>query len=100
MMRFELGLEQPDPKRAGNSALTIAGSYIAGGMLPLAPYFFMNSVTSGLIGSVVVTLMALFAFGYVKGRFTTTHPFRSAWQTVLVGGLAAAAAYGIAKAIG
>jgi VIT1/CCC1 family predicted Fe2+/Mn2+ transporter len=100
MMRFELGLEQPDPKRAGNSALTIAGSYIAGGMLPLAPYFFFDSVKSGLLGSVVVTLLALFVFGYIKGRFTTTHPFRSAWQTVLVGGLAAAAAYGIAKAIG
>jgi VIT1/CCC1 family predicted Fe2+/Mn2+ transporter len=69
-------------------------------MLPLAPYFFFDSVKSGLLGSVVVTLLALFVFGYIKGRFNTTHPFRSAWQTVLVGGLAAAAAYGIAKAIG
>lgn len=100
MMRFELGLEQPDPKRAGNSALTIAGSYIAGGLLPLAPYYFLESVISGLIGSVIVTLIALFVFGYVKGRFTTTHPFKSAWQTVFVGGLAATAAYTIAKAIG
>ncbi len=100
MMRFELGLEEPDPRRAGRSALTIALSYIAGGMVPLAPYFFSHSVVTGLIGSAIVTLLALFVFGYIKGRFTTTHPFRSAWQTVLVGGLAASAAYAIAKWIG
>ncbi len=100
MMRFELGLEEPDPKRATNSALTIALSYIAGGLVPLAPYFFLRSVHSALIGSVVVTLLALLVFGYVKGRFTTAKPFRSAWQTVVVGGLAATAAFVIAKAIG
>lgn len=100
MMRFELGLEEPDPKRARNSALTIALSYIAGGMVPLAPYFFFRSVHSALIGSVVVTLLALLIFGYIKGRFTTSKPFRSAWQTVVVGGLAATAAFVIAKAIG
>ena len=100
MMRFELGLEEPDPKRARNSALTIALSYIAGGLVPLAPYFFLRSVHSALVGSVVVTLLALLVFGYVKGRFTTAKPLRSAWQTVVVGGLAAAAAFVIAKAIG
>jgi vacuolar iron transporter family protein len=100
MMRFELGLEEPDPKRARNSALTIALSYIAGGMVPLAPYFFFRSIHTALIGSVLVTLMALLVFGYIKGRFTTTRPLRSAWQTVLVGGLAATAAFVIAKAIG
>ena len=100
MMRFELGLEEPDPKRARNSALTIALSYIAGGMVPLAPYFFFRSVHSALVGSVIVTLLALLVFGYIKGRFTTTRPFRSAWQTVIVGGLAATAAFVIAKLIG
>jgi VIT1/CCC1 family predicted Fe2+/Mn2+ transporter len=100
MMRFELGLEEPDPKRAGRSAFTIAASYVAGGLVPLAPYFFLRSVHSALIGSVIVTLLALLAFGYIKGRFTTARPFRSAWQTVVVGGLAATAAFVIAKAIG
>jgi len=100
MMKFELGLEPPDPNRARRSALTIALSYIAGGLVPLAPYFFLPSVHAGLIGSVVVTLLALLVFGYIKGRFTTAKPMRSAWQTVAVGGLAAAAAFLIAKAIG
>ena len=100
MMRFELGLEEPDPKRASRSAFTIAASYIAGGLVPLTPYFIFHSVHTALIGSVIVTLLALLVFGYIKGRFTTTKPFRSAWQTVIVGGLAAAAAFGIAKAIG
>jgi vacuolar iron transporter family protein len=89
MMRFELGLEEPDPKRANRSAVTIALSYIAGGLVPLAPYFFIASVHTALIGSVAVTLLALPLFGYVKGRFTTDKPFRSAWQTAVVGGLAA-----------
>lgn len=100
MMRFELGLEEPDPKRASRSAFTIALSYIAGGLVPLAPYFFFHSVHSALIGSVIVTLLALLVFGYIKGRFTTAKPFRSAWQTVVVGGLAATAAFVIAMAIG
>ena len=68
--------------------------------MPLAPYFYFASVHSALMGSVVVTLLALLVFGYIKGRFTTARPFRSAWQTVVVGGLAATAAFVIAKAIG
>ena len=100
MMRFELGLEEPDPKRARDSALTIAASYVAGGMIPLAPYFFLRPVHTALVASVAVTLLALLVFGYVKGRFTTARPLRSAWQTVAVGGLAATAAFAIAKLIG
>lgn len=68
--------------------------------MPLAPYFFFRSVHTALAGSVVVTLITLLVFGYVKGRFTTPRPLRSAWQTTIVGGLAAAAAFVIAKAIG
>lgn len=100
MMRFELGLEDPDPKRAMRSAFTISLSYVSGGLVPLAPYFFIGSVQTALLGSVVVTLLALLVFGYIKGRYTTSKPFRSAWQTVLVGGLAATAAFVIAKALG
>lgn len=100
MMRFELGLEEPDPKRASRSAFTIALSYIAGGLVPLTPYFLFPTVKTALIGSVVVTLLALLVFGYIKGRFTTARPFRSAFQTLMVGGLAATAAFVIAKAMG
>jgi len=100
MMRFELGLEVPDPKRARRSAFTIAASYVIGGLVPLTPYFLFCSAHQALIGSVIVTLLALFIFGYIKGQFTTARPFRSAWQTVIVGGLAATAAFVIAKAIG
>jgi VIT1/CCC1 family predicted Fe2+/Mn2+ transporter len=100
MMRFELGLEEPDPKRARFSALTIAISYIVGGLVPLAPYFFMQSVQQALLVSIVVTLIALGVFGYVKGLFTVKKPLRSAWQTMAVGGLAAAAAFTPAKLLG
>jgi VIT1/CCC1 family predicted Fe2+/Mn2+ transporter len=99
MMKFELSLEKPDPKRASRSALTIAGSYITGGLIPLAPYFLLRSIHSALIVSVIVTLLALGVFGYVKGLFTVKTPIRSAWQTVLVGGLAATAAFVLAKMI-
>jgi VIT1/CCC1 family predicted Fe2+/Mn2+ transporter len=99
MMKFELGLEKPDPKRALTSALTIAGAYIAGGMIPLCPYIVFSTSQSALRFSVIVTLLALSLFGYVKGRFTGVRPFRTALRTVLTGGLAAAAAFLIAKAI-
>jgi VIT1/CCC1 family predicted Fe2+/Mn2+ transporter len=99
-MRFELGLEEPDPRRALRSALTIAGAYIAGGFIPLAPYLFSSTARAALSLSVVVTLIALTLFGYVKGHFTGASPARSALQTALIGGLAAAAAFGIARAIG
>lgn len=99
MMRFELGLERPDPHRALVSALTIAGAYIAGGFIPLGPYLIAASAKTALAVSVAVTLVALAVFGYVKGHFTGTSPVRSGLQTVLIGGLAAAAAFAIAKAI-
>lgn len=99
MMRFELGLEKPDPKRALASALTIAGAYVGGGFVPLVPYMASASAHRALPLSVAVTLVALLVFGYVKGRFTGARPARSALQTVLVGGLAAAAAFLLAKAI-
>jgi VIT1/CCC1 family predicted Fe2+/Mn2+ transporter len=99
MMRFELGLEKPDPRRALASALTIAGAYVAGGFIPLGPYLLFTSVSTGLTFSVVVTLVALALFGYVKGHFTGTGPGRGAFQTVLIGGLAAAAAFVIARAV-
>jgi len=97
MMRFELGLEAPDPGRARASALTIALAYIAGGLVPLAPYFFAGTAQRALGASVGATLVALVVFGFMKGRFTGANPWRSAWQTALVGGLAAAAAFGLAK---
>ncbi len=98
MMRFELGFaEEPDPRRARNSAATIAGSYILGGLVPLSPYIFIGRLYDALASSVAVTLLALFMFGYVKGRITGIHPLRGALQTVVIGGLASAAAFGIAR---
>jgi VIT1/CCC1 family predicted Fe2+/Mn2+ transporter len=99
MMRFELGLEKPEPKRALISAVTIAAAYVCGGLVPLAPYFVFASAGRALVVSVGCTLLALFVFGYVKGHFTGAGPVRSALQTALVGGLAAAAAFGIARSI-
>jgi vacuolar iron transporter family protein len=99
MMRFELGLERPDPRRALLSALSIAGAYVGGGLIPLAPYMTLAGEPAALPSSVVVTLGALAVLGYIKGHFTGTAPLRSALQTVLIGGLAAGAAFAIARAI-
>jgi VIT1/CCC1 family predicted Fe2+/Mn2+ transporter len=100
MMRFELGLEKPDPRRALQSAATIAVSYAVSGFIPLGPYIAMSSVRSALYVSVGVTLAALFLFGYVKGRVTGIHALRSGLQTTLIGGVAAGAAFAIARLIG
>lgn len=99
MMKFELGLEKTEPKRARNSALTIALSYIVGGLIPLSPYIFMQSISTALSFSVMVTLIALFLFGFVKGKFTGLKPLVSGFRTVIIGGLAAGAAFAIAKLI-
>jgi vacuolar iron transporter family protein len=99
MMKFELGLEEPRPERARISALTIGGAYMAGGLIPLMPYMILRSAHNGLLVSIFVTLAALFVFGYIKGRFTTARPLRSALETSFVGSLAAGAAFLIAKAI-
>jgi vacuolar iron transporter family protein len=99
MMRFELGLEEPDPKRAITSAATIAASYVAGGLIPLAPYMLTPDSRTGLLYSVGSTLIALAVFGYVKGHFTGAPKLRSALGTMGIGGLAAGAAYLIARLI-
>jgi VIT1/CCC1 family predicted Fe2+/Mn2+ transporter len=97
MMRFELGFEEPDPKRARNSAATIAASYIVGGLVPLSPYMVVTSLTTALLTSIAVTLVALFLFGYFKGRLTGINPLQGGLRTVFIGGLASAAAFGIAR---
>jgi VIT1/CCC1 family predicted Fe2+/Mn2+ transporter len=99
MMRFELGLEKPVPGRAWKSALTIALSYVVGGIIPLSAYLILADAHSALKVSIAVTLVALLVFGAVKGRFTGAPMLRSGLQTALIGGLAAAAAFGIARLI-
>lgn len=99
MMREELGLEARDPKRALRSSVTIGGAYILGGIVPLFPYLLPLTVSTALLVSAIVTLVALGVFGWTKGAFTGLSPLRSAAQTMLVGGIAAAVAYAIARLI-
>jgi VIT1/CCC1 family predicted Fe2+/Mn2+ transporter len=97
MMRYELGLEPPSPHRARNSAMTIGASYIVGGLIPLMPYVFCSDVHTGLIVSAIVTLLALLVFGYIKSKVTGQAPFKGAIYTMVIGALAAGAAYLIAS---
>jgi VIT1/CCC1 family predicted Fe2+/Mn2+ transporter len=99
MMRFELGLTEPDPRRALSSAVTIGGSYVAGGLVPLLPYMLLPGTALALKLSVLLTLVALFAFGAVKGKLTGVKFLRAGLQTVVVGGLAAAVAFAIARLV-
>jgi VIT1/CCC1 family predicted Fe2+/Mn2+ transporter len=99
MMRFELGLEKPDSSRAPASAVTIAASYVAGGIIPLLPYMLIAEIGLALRASIVLTLIALAVFGGVKALITGAPPLRSAIQTVVIGGIAAGAAFLIARAV-
>lgn len=99
MMRFELGLEAPDPRRAPISALTIGGAYVIGGLVPLLPYFFIGRSTQALYISAAVTLVALAAFGAIKGKFTGVPGLRGAIQTIVTGGIAAGFAFIIARLV-
>jgi vacuolar iron transporter family protein len=99
MMRFELGLEKPDPRRAVRSGAVIATAYVVGGLIPLGPYMLLSSAQTALPWSVGVTGTALAVFGWIRGHLTGIWPVRSALQTLLIGGVAAAAAFLIARAI-
>lgn len=99
MMKYELGLEKPDPKRASKSAMNIGFSYIAGGIIPLSPYFFIDTATEALKLSAVVTLLCLFVFGFFKSKVTGINPWLGALRVMLIGAMAAAAAFGVAKLI-
>lgn len=97
MMKHELGLDKPDPRRATKSALNIGLSYIVGGLVPLSPYFFTQQPIEALKISGIVTLFCLFIFGYFKSKFTGVHPLGGALRVALIGAVAAAAAFGVAK---
>ena len=99
MMRFELGLEAPDPHRAFKSAGIIGGAYVLGGLIPLVPYMLIQRTDTAFAVSAAVTLSALAIFGFVKGRFTGANPVKAAMQTLLIGGIAAFAAYVLAKLV-
>lgn len=99
MMKFELGLETPDPKRAGKSAFNIGLSYIVGGMVPLLPYFFVSDALAGLKLSALITLVCLFIFGYFKSKMTGINPLWGGVKVMFIGAIAAATAFGVAKLI-
>ncbi len=97
MMKYELGLDKPDPRRAAKSALNIGVSYIAGGLVPLSPYFFVQSPLTGLKISILLTLICLFMFGWFKSKLTGVNPFNGAVRVALIGAVAAGAAFCVAK---
>lgn len=97
MMKYELGLEKPDPQQARKSALTIGLSYVAGGLVPLLPYVFTATPAEGLTWSALMTLLCLFVFGYFKSKATGQPPWKGALKVTLIGAVAAAAAFGVAK---
>jgi VIT1/CCC1 family predicted Fe2+/Mn2+ transporter len=97
MMKYELGLDKPDPKRATKSALNIGISYIVGGLVPLSPYFFVDQPVTGLKISAIVTLLCLFVFGFLKSKVTGVNALGGALRVMLIGAVAAAAAFGVAK---
>ena len=97
MMKYELGLNKPDPKRATKSALNIGLSYVVGGLVPLSPYFFVHNPGDGLKISAAVTLLCLFIFGFFKSKITGVNALWGAVRVTLIGAVAAAAAFGVAK---
>jgi VIT1/CCC1 family predicted Fe2+/Mn2+ transporter len=96
MMRYELGLEKPDAKRARNSAMNIGISYIVGGLVPLSPYFFVTAPAQGLKFSCMITVICLFIFGFFKAKVTGQNPWAGAIRITAIGSVAAAAAFFIA----
>ena len=99
MMKHELNLDKPDPKRARKSAFNIGMSYVVGGLVPLSPYFFIDDSVEALKISVVITLICLFVFGYFKSKMTGVNPWTGGLKVMMIGAVAAGAAFTIAKLI-
>ncbi len=99
MMKYELGLDKPDPERAGKSAFNIGFSYVVGGLVPLSPYFFVTDGFTGLKISSAITLCCLFIFGYFKSKLTGVHPLAGALRVMVIGALAAGCAFAVARLI-
>jgi predicted membrane protein (TIGR00267 family) len=99
MMKYELNLDKPDPRRARKSAFNIGVSYIVGGLVPLSPYFFVSKAQQGLVISVIITLICLYIFGFFKSKLTGVNPITGGFKIMLIGALAAGAAFAIAKLI-
>ncbi len=99
MMKHELGLDKPDPKRAGKSAFNIGAAYIVGGLVPLSPYFFVDDGITGLKFSALLAIISLLIFGYFKSKLTGMNPFSGALKVAVIGALAAGCAFAIAKLI-
>lgn len=99
MMKYELGLDKPDENRARKSAFNIGVSYIVGGLVPLLPYFFVTESFQGLKLSAIITLICLFIFGFFKSKMTGVSPVKGAFKVMIIGALAAAAAFSIARLI-
>jgi VIT1/CCC1 family predicted Fe2+/Mn2+ transporter len=100
MMRFELGLQEPDKRRSVKSAATIGGAYIVGGLIPLTPYLLLrHNVSLAFLVSICTTLVALIIFGYIRAKLITSNPWKGILQTVLMGGFAAGAAFLLARLV-
>lgn len=99
MMKYELGLDKPDPERARKSAFNIGLSYVVGGLIPLSPYFFVSDGLTGLKISAVITLCCLFIFGYFKSKMTGVNPLNGAIRVMVIGALAAGCAFAVARLI-
>jgi VIT1/CCC1 family predicted Fe2+/Mn2+ transporter len=99
MMKYELGLDKPDPERARKSAFNIGFSYVVGGLVPLSPYFFVSDGLKGLEVSAAITLCCLFIFGFFKSKLTGVSPLAGAIRVMVIGALAAGCAFAVAKLI-
>jgi VIT1/CCC1 family predicted Fe2+/Mn2+ transporter len=100
MMRFELGLLEPDKRQALKGGVTIALAYALGGLIPLSPYIFLShDVALAFKVSIAVTVCTFVIFGYIRGRLVASNPWKGVFQTVLIGSIAATAAFLIAKLV-
>ncbi|KAJ7032367.1 VIT family-domain-containing protein [Mycena alexandri] len=104
LLKFGAGLEEVPSSRMYISASTIGAGYLVGGIIPLIPYFFIPRAHVALMWSALITGLVLLVFGAVKARVTGAGVgaggyIWGACTTLLVGGVAAAAAFGIVKAL-
>ncbi|MCB1310755.1 MAG: VIT1/CCC1 transporter family protein [Sedimentitalea sp.] len=87
---YGLGGVDPHPMRA---ALATFGAFLVAGMVPLLPFLF--GLPGAFALSAWMTMGVFFAIGALKSHWSLAPWWRSGTETLLIGGLAAAIAFGV-----
>ena len=94
MMAEEYGLPPVD-ERPVRAALVIFAAFVVAGMFPLLPYLI--GFGDAFKWSIGIAAFTFFAIGTIKSRWSLAPWWRSGFETLVIGGVAAALAFAVGR---